>query len=428
MVNDLDILKNSLTAASWIFFVGMKINLAFRLLTKHWSGFLVVFTLTATIYAFSAAPFIEQQSDSPHYVYLADAFLHGRSYIAPDPPDPMHNDWSYYDRKWYVAFPPMPAFLMLPFVFVFGREFNDVIFTLLFGAINVALFYHLIPIAAASFQISIPIGKYSRILLTLVFGFGTNHWWLSCAGQVWFTAQIIATTFLLLAMVETLSCQRPLLITTYLAFASLARPTMLLSLPVFIWFILKSTPWRKLLLSVLPLIIVGLGFAYYNTIRFGDFLEMGYRYMFIDDVLTASLDSFGPFNPVFIPKNFYYAFLDLPELHNEFPFIVLDGWGLSMFLSTPLLLYAFRVDLSERVIRFCLSAIVLIAFPSLLYYNSGYLQAGYRYALDYLPLMMVLIINGMRGYVSKAVAVLSLLSCFMGLISLINFVYLYWEF
>jgi len=41
--------------------------------------------------------------------------------------------------------------------------------------------------------------------MTLLFAFGTSHLWMSCAGQIWFSVQIVTQTFLLLAMVAACS-------------------------------------------------------------------------------------------------------------------------------------------------------------------------------------------------------------------------------
>jgi hypothetical protein len=92
-----------------------------------------VFVFTAIAYAFTSAPFLARQSDAPHYVYLADAFAHGRFTLTDEPPCPEECDWTYYHGRWMVAFPPMPAILMLPFVAWAGTDFNDVVFTLLLG-------------------------------------------------------------------------------------------------------------------------------------------------------------------------------------------------------------------------------------------------------------------------------------------------------
>src|SRR5581483_3118917 len=52
-----------------------------------------------------------------HFALLAESWLHGRLDL-PDGPPPyaQNNDFASYGRKWFIAFPPFPAVLLLPFV------------------------------------------------------------------------------------------------------------------------------------------------------------------------------------------------------------------------------------------------------------------------------------------------------------------------
>ena len=83
-----------------------------------------------------------------------------------------------------VSFPPTPTLLMMPFVAIAGTDFNDTVFTLLFGAKNVVLIYEKLPLVGQPLKNSFEITLSARIALTMVFGFGTVHWWLTSFGQV----------------------------------------------------------------------------------------------------------------------------------------------------------------------------------------------------------------------------------------------------
>ena len=76
-----------------------------------------------------------------YYVRLADAFLHGRLYLLDNPswlneliPNP-------HGPGWYVVYPPLPAFLMTPFVALFGLNLNQTLFGFFFAAATVPLAY-----------------------------------------------------------------------------------------------------------------------------------------------------------------------------------------------------------------------------------------------------------------------------------------------
>ena len=427
-VNTLDLFEG--LHDSLLIVVFISIGCAFLSMLAAWlkhryAPAILVFSITAIIYSFSAVMVIREQSSAPHYVYLANAFLHGHTALERQPPDSEENDWTYHEGKWYVSFPPAPALLMLPFVAVWGLDFNDVIFTLLIGALNAAILYQLLPYVGKRLNYPIQISQAARIGLTITFAFGTVHWWLAVNGQVWFTAQIVATFFLLLALLETFSKSRSIWIAFFLGMAALARPPILFALPALIWLIRSTHTWKEISKGLIPLGIIGIGMGFYNYARFGNPIDLGYQYMRLEDILAAKLAQNGSFNFIYLKENFFQAFLNLPGIRIRFPFLVMDGWGMSIFLSTPILIYAFFAPWKEKLPKVLLLAAVLVAIPNLLYYNTGYLQAGYRYALDFLPFLLILVLLGMRGKLTLLSGMLITLSIITGFLSVANFFYLY---
>ena len=417
----------SLKVVAWIGLGGSLLTTLIAWLRPHWLGAAVVFSVTAILYALSASLAIQEQSGAPHYVYLADAFAHGRLHLAARPPNAVENDWTLFQGQWSVSFPPVPALLMLPFVAIAGLDFNDVIFTLLFGALNVALFYQMLPLVGRQLSRPFEISSAARVGLTLAFGFGTVHWWLSTNGQVWFTAQIIATTFLLLTLIETLGAGRALLVGLWLGLAALARPTILFAIPPLAWLLLERHSLRQLAKGLIPLGILALGMVWYNFARYGSPLDLGYQHMQLERLLAKRLAEHGSFSLAYLGDNAYHAFLNLPAWRNRWPFLILDGWGLSLLLSTPIIIAGIVAPWRGRLAQAMLAAAILVAIPNLLYYNTGYLQAGYRYALDFLPFLLVLAALGMRGRLKIWTALLILLSVIMGFLSVVNFISLSFE-
>ena len=90
------------------------------------------------------------------------------------------------DRKdWYVSFPPFPAVVMIPLTAIFGYNVNDVLFTVLNGALNCMLLFLLL-----EFLVRQGLSSRTRrenLVLALLFCFGTVHFSVR-SGQVWFTA------------------------------------------------------------------------------------------------------------------------------------------------------------------------------------------------------------------------------------------------
>src|SRR5204863_6290575 len=141
---------------------------------------LILFAVSLIAYAISSGGMLAHQSLAPHFVYQADAFLHGQLAIRGRPPN--LNDWVFQDGRWYVSFPPFPAVLMMPFVALWGLDFNDVAFTIAFGALNVALFYRLLRRVQER-------PEWEHAAFPLIYGFRTLAWCCALRGQAWFTAE-----------------------------------------------------------------------------------------------------------------------------------------------------------------------------------------------------------------------------------------------
>jgi hypothetical protein len=74
----------------------------------------------------------------------------------------------------------------------------------------------------------------------------------------------------------------------------------------------------------------------------------------------------------------------------EFPYIKPDGLGMSILITSPGLLLALRADWRNRMAWGLAAAFVLVMIPVLLYYGGGWLQYGFRYALDAIPFAVAL--------------------------------------
>jgi len=164
---------------------------------------LLLFGFSLFAYALSSGSLLARQSQAPHFVWQADAFLHGQLHLTARPPN--LNDWVFEHGRWYVSFPPFPAVLMMPFVALQGLSFNDVAFTLPFAAVNVALLYRLL----RRIQAGRP--EWEHAAFALLFGFGTLAWSCGIRGEVWFTAETMGVTLTLLYLHAALQAKHPVL-------------------------------------------------------------------------------------------------------------------------------------------------------------------------------------------------------------------------
>lgn len=157
---------------------------------KIWRNAVVIFAIAFAGYYLTA--YLLGGTGPDPYAYfdqLAHAFLNGE--VAID--TTIRHDLTYArGRGWVVPFPPLPALLMLPWVaFAETPRIDTILFSIIFGAINVALVYLLLE--ALFIRRWSRLNYRSNLWLTLLFAFGTVHWYMTLQGTVWFIAQI--TTF-----------------------------------------------------------------------------------------------------------------------------------------------------------------------------------------------------------------------------------------
>ena len=135
--------------------------------------------------------------------------------------------------------------------------------------------------------------------------------------------------------------------------------------------------------------------------------------MNVNSFVRGNLHTYGQFNWHFIRTNFRYMLLEPPIVVPYIPYLTFSPLGTGIFWTTPALLLAFlafrsreRRWLAASLLAACLLPIALL----LLYFNTGWYQFGYRFALDFFPFALLLVALGMRarpGWWEKILIVLS---------------------
>jgi hypothetical protein len=331
------------------------------------------------------------------FFYLADALLHGRTWLtsALGPYDNV-----VIGNRVYVPFGPFPAFVLIPIVALFGPEQADgwqPVVNAALAALDLGLCWWM----AARIGIR---SLVDRVWLVVLFGFSTQIWWVTTRGGVWHTGHLIATGLTLMALIELFGRRRPLIVGLLGGAAFLTRAPVLLAMPIYA-LMLGSVDravaagrsavnrWRPVLIDWLVLLVGFLPFGlfdlWYNAVRFGSPLESGYSLASLPDWLVALRDQ-GLFSLSHLGMNIDYLFLHTPYQIDQFPFFKPDGLGLSILITSPGLFWAIRAGWTNRRAWLLLGALVLTLIPNLLYYGGGWLQYGYRYALDAIPFAMAL--------------------------------------
>jgi hypothetical protein len=331
---------------------------------------------------------------------LAAEFIEGRLYLHIPPPNT--HDLTLYEGRWYVPLPPVPAVVMMPLVRIFGVEnFNSMDFSIFFSAANALLVFLVIEqfIRRGWLKISIP----GALWLVLLFMFGTPHLWVGINGRVWFISQVLTVTFLALAVLGALHSQSPWLLGLWIGLAVGTRPNGLMTLPfvfaitVQIWAengdpvsLKRIFAWA--LRSAVPIGAAILGLLYYNYARFEDFLDFGYVSIHGHPDIVHNAQTYGLFSTHYIPENLKVMFLYAPEFRpGERWFLLPSTLGMSVFLVTPALLYLFRRYENKTWVWGAWAAVILNFALLVMYHNTGRDQFGYRYILDVLlPLTLLL--------------------------------------
>lgn len=374
-----------------------------------------IFLTGLVIFGVTMGERLERHSHDNHYVYLADAMLNGRFHLEGAPPH--RNDWARYDGRWYVSFPPLPAVLMMPGVAVWGLDFNDRLFTLPFAAAGPALLFLLLTMLVKR-------GMFVRkpwelALLSAVYGLGTVYYFAAVQGSVWYTAHIVGSVMLILYAMCALAGSRPVLAGLFLAFAFACRPTMLLAFPFFLFELVRphfpeerpslfpsalgaltqmgvSAAVKKLLLFGFPIAVVIGGLMAMNWARFDDPFEFGHNMLQVKQ--TAQIQKWGLFHTHYLARNLAVAFTLLPWISGTEPYVQISLHGLAMWFTTPILLYVLWPKENTRFYKALIVTVLFVAVPNLLYQNSGWVQFGYRFSLDYLPFLLIMVAAGGRRF------------------------------
>ncbi|HXI44669.1 MAG TPA: hypothetical protein VNH13_00030 [Candidatus Acidoferrales bacterium] len=148
-----------------------------------------------------------------HFVWQADAFLHGRAAIAW-PVEPTSGNLG---NSWFqdvyplhdaagrptgalLPFPPLPAIVLMPFVALWGLATDERLVSVALGAVDVAIAWWALGRVAVSRRI--------RIATTVFFALGTVFWYAAQLGTTWFFAHVVAVGFALAAVGVALGADR----------------------------------------------------------------------------------------------------------------------------------------------------------------------------------------------------------------------------
>ena len=231
------------------------------------------------------------------------------------------------------------------------------------------------------------------------------------------------------ALYFTLVDRRPLLAGFFFAIAFGNRTEILLTAPIFFYFlcrpeafrseetIARTTGSRTILASVSHGVLkhrnelvafvmvpfaLGLATLAYNYARFGSISDFGY--MRIPQVASEEFFKHGLFSVYSIPQNVRAMLFEGWKVVDERPYLIPHGFGGSIFISSPILLLLFRFGRNLRDLGLVIAswvAIVVLTLALWLHANPGGWQFSYRYGMILLPWMFLILLNNGKSRSSR---------------------------
>lgn len=325
-----------------------------------------------------------------------------------------YQDVNSFNSHKYLPFPPIPAVVLIPFVYLFPKITEQFV-SILLGSLNISLTYLLLK----RFSNAV-----NAILLSIFVAFGTVYFWVSIVGTSWNFSHIVSYTMITISLILATDPTRKYSSFTsglFFAFAGLSRLTVIAS---GLFFVINYWKDKKNLIMFLTgaflFVPIYLG---YNYLRFGNLLETGYTKIYegyINNGYTYSIqrvwfpESEHPkyMDPKSIPYHLYTMLIIPPEIKD---LNILTSkpspFGLGIIYMSPLLLIIFtKLRKGIMELQSWLGA-VPIALLTFSHYAQGWVQFGYRFLVDFLPFLMIVMALKFRP--SKANMLLLVISIFV---------------
>jgi hypothetical protein len=400
-----------------------------------------IYVACVVVFAMLAGDRLVQHTNYNHYALLADAWLHGRHHLLGNPPSYTGmNDFALYDGKWFISFPPFPAILMLPLVWLSGspENFRDGQFIVWLAGVGPAVLFLVLESLRRSGRSRH--GEVDNVRLSLLFAFGTVYFFTAVQGTVWFAAHVVGIGLAALFVLFSLDAKRPALAGAMLGCMFLTRTTTLLTGIFFavelvrvayvsgdgadepralptegplldrLLAILKGADRaamaRLLVRFSLPLLAAIAFASWFNDARFHDPAPWAFGHEYLQIGWKTRIDRWGLFSFHFLPRNLAVMLgslpwkpapndakvaLELAGMTFNVPHWMISGHGLALWFTTPCYLWLLR---PKKVDLLWGAAALAAAGPgvmNLLYQNSGWFQFGYRFSNDYAIFLFVLL-------------------------------------
>lgn len=291
----------------------------------------------------------------------------------------------------YIVYGPGPSLLLLPVVWLFGPGLDQTMMSAAFGALAAGFW--------CAFLGRIGTRPASQAWLTALLAVGSPYFFCAAEnGNNWSITTCTAVLFVMMAFYAG-ACDRPMLAGGAAAMATLCRYPVLLFAPAIglLPMILEARSWREVRLDWPRLAWFAAGYALpmgflcdYNWVRFGSLTSEGYKLY----ARTDPVARFGRkplFSIAYLWGNLQSYLLTLPIVGQGFPQLRPGRSGMSMLIACPAYLLLARADWRRPAIQVAGASMLAVLGVYLLYFTDGVNQFGMRYAIDILPMLLLIV-------------------------------------
>ena len=152
---------------------------------------------------------------------------------------------------------------------------------------------------------------------------------------------------------------------------------------------LSATEWRDGALLLAGVAVPAILVAGYNLARYGSPFEFGYG--LIPGVLDEPWYAQGLLSIEYIPRHLHLIFMRGFDFVDQFPWFRPNWSGASLVLTMPILLWLVKARSSTPLIAYGWIAVALGLLPDLLHGAPGFAQLGYRFVLDVMPVLLLML-------------------------------------
>lgn len=357
-----------------------------------------------------------RKNDVSQHVWQAHAWLNGKMDI------PVHQyDVAVYQGKNYVAYPPLPAvLLLLPVALIGANDLATVPVSVVATCFAVLFFLRILQ--------ALQIGLRDSLWLTAAFFGGTAYFFVMLTGHyVYGLSHVVCTAFLLGGLNEFFGKRRMWLMAAFFGAAFLCRQ-MTIFYGLFVLIAAYEYAEGHRLRAAISYGSVSLIFitAYLtvNYLRFDNPFDTGYGHIPYEGMLGERVRQYGLFSLQYVPFNLYHLLLK----GHDVVFTGADGlkaqgmdlFGTSLTAASPFLLAGFYQRLPRLQMAGVLTVTLLITALLLCYHNNGWHQVNaQRFTLDFLPLLMLPVISAWHHFPRKIFKALIAYSTIVNLFTLL---------